>query len=142
MATAAFVPQAARLPPQPKPIKTTPAKEFPYQESRREAEERCRVPRAVCHLDPGRVYACGEFQGRSGGSDAQQHQEFPATIELTRDDGSSKKMDLPIRTRGQVRRSYDICEFAPLRLEFPKDEMKGTAFEGSMRSSSACTAAT
>jgi hypothetical protein len=47
-----------------------------------------------------------------------------------RADGSPVKVELPIRTRGQVRRSYDTCEFAPLRLEFPKDQMKGTLFEG------------
>jgi hypothetical protein len=55
---------------------------------------------------------------------------FPATMQFTRDDGSAASVELQVRTRGHVRRGYGICGFAPLRLELPKTQMKGTVFDG------------
>ena len=37
---------------------------------------------------------------------------------------------IQLRTRGHVRRSPRLCGFAPLRLEFRKRDVKGTAFQG------------
>jgi len=56
---------------------------------------------------------------------------FPATIQVTKSKGAQVSFDLQIRTRGHVRRNFQTCEFAPLRLEFPKDKdkTKGTIFE-------------
>ncbi len=39
-------------------------------------------------------------------------------------------MPIELRTRGNVRRNPRLCSFAPLRLELPKDKIKGTVFEG------------
>jgi hypothetical protein len=55
---------------------------------------------------------------------------FPATIEFPSKTRSPNRMDLRIRTRGQVRRRSDVCDFAPLRLEFTGTDLNGTAFEG------------
>ena len=38
-------------------------------------------------------------------------------------------IELQLRTRGHVRRMYQTCEFAPLRLEFTKAHVKGTVFD-------------
>lgn len=37
---------------------------------------------------------------------------------------------LTVETRGRSRLNKDVCEFAPLRLDFAKDELKGTLFRG------------
>lgn len=46
--------------------------------------------------------------------------------------GPSGPVSLPlqIETRGRSRLSRDVCEFAPLRLDFAKDARKGTLFRG------------
>jgi hypothetical protein len=54
---------------------------------------------------------------------------FPATIQVAARDGSVRLQELQVRTRGHSRRSFNTCDFAPLRIEFPKDKMKGTVFE-------------
>lgn len=54
---------------------------------------------------------------------------YPATIQFAKDDGSPVSIELQLRTRGHVRRMYQTCEFAPLRLEFTKAHVKGTVFD-------------
>jgi hypothetical protein len=55
---------------------------------------------------------------------------FPATLTVTRADGSQATFPLHIRTRGHVRRMAQTCSFAPLRLEFDTEKTRGTIFEG------------
>src|SRR5437762_10441452 len=55
---------------------------------------------------------------------------FPATLTVAKADGSQATFPLNIRTRGHVRRMTQTCTFAPLRLEFQTDQIKGTVFEG------------
>ena len=44
-------------------------------------------------------------------------------------DGSEFEFDIKIRTRGNNRRDPDICPFAPLRLDFDKDDLDDTLFD-------------
>jgi len=44
--------------------------------------------------------------------------------------GRRRTYSIQLRTRGHSRRNPRTCEFAPLRLELPKDKTKGTIFEG------------
>ena len=45
-------------------------------------------------------------------------------------DGTEKRVSLKLRTRGNYRRSKEHCDFAPIRLNFVKSEVKGTLFDG------------
>jgi hypothetical protein len=129
-ARAASPPQAARITPQPKPIKTTPPKDWADAKTvakhKKDAEQRALFASST----PLAFTLTGNFKAIQSDRTPNSTKTFPATIEFQKEDGSSAKIDLPIRTRGQVRRSYDVCEFAPIRLEFPKDQMKGTVFDG------------
>jgi hypothetical protein len=125
----AFSPQAARVPAQPKPIKTTPPKEFPAKKAAEKQKKDAETRALFAESAPVAFTLAANFKAVQADRVPNSTKTFPASIEFTHA-GSSKKVDLPIRTRGQVRRSYDICEFAPLRLEFPKDQMKGTVFDG------------
>lgn len=55
---------------------------------------------------------------------------FPATLTVAGADGRAMTFPLNIRTRGHVRRMVQTCAFAPLRLEFQTEHIKGTVFEG------------
>jgi hypothetical protein len=55
---------------------------------------------------------------------------FPATMTVAKADGSPVTFPLNIRTRGHSRRMVQTCSFAPLRLEFKAEDIKGTIFEG------------
>ena len=44
--------------------------------------------------------------------------------------GTRETLELKIRTRGNYRRKAEHCEFAPLRLNFSKNQVSGTVFDG------------
>lgn len=48
----------------------------------------------------------------------------------TEADGTEKTLALKLRTRGNFRRNPENCSFAPLLLNFRKDEVEGTLFAG------------
>jgi hypothetical protein len=54
---------------------------------------------------------------------------FPGTLEFKKDDGSLGSVDVQIRTRGHMRRLFATCDFAPLRIEFARDQVKNTVFD-------------
>lgn len=71
-----------------------------------------------------------DFKAIQNDRDPESTKTFPATIQFAANDGSTKSVELQVRTRGHARRSFNTCDFAPLRLEFPKSQMKGSVFEG------------
>ena len=62
--------------------------------------------------------------------DERPEKEYVAgTIDAISNDGSTLKLDVGIRTRGEFRRRIDICPFAPLRVNLRKKQVDGTIFE-------------
>jgi hypothetical protein len=57
----------------------------------------------------------------------------PATIEYRDEAGNPVTRDLMVELRGHNRRLKRVCNFPPIRLDFPKKEMEGTLFEGQNR---------
>ena len=49
---------------------------------------------------------------------------------FTESDGSERKFDLKLRTRGRFRRKKSTCTFPPVRLNFPKKQVEGSLFDG------------
>ena len=57
-------------------------------------------------------------------------EEFPATLKYSNRDGTETTLDIKLRVRGKLRRERDICNFAPLRVNFKKKQVEGTVFAG------------
>ena len=57
-------------------------------------------------------------------------EEFPATFKYSSADGTETTLDIKLRVRGKFRRKRDICNFAPLRVNFKKGQVEGTVFAG------------
>ncbi len=45
-------------------------------------------------------------------------------------DGSERRIGLKLQTRGNYRRDKSHCDFAPIRLDFKKDDVRGTLLHG------------
>ncbi len=60
----------------------------------------------------------------------QESEEYPGVVVMRGESGESDTVDVDIRTRGRARLAKRICRFPPLRLDFPKDSVAGTLFEG------------
>lgn len=56
-------------------------------------------------------------------------QQVPATFTYVESDGSEVEFDVRILTRGNNRRNPDVCQFAPLRLNFKKGDLDDTLFD-------------
>jgi hypothetical protein len=54
---------------------------------------------------------------------------FPGTLTVTGADGQPVQIPVKLGTRGNLRLNIRVCSFAPLVVEFPKREAKGTPFE-------------
>jgi len=57
-------------------------------------------------------------------------EEFPALFKFSNADGTESTLDIKLRVRGKFRRKRETCNFAPLRVNFKKSQVKGTVFAG------------
>jgi hypothetical protein len=64
----------------------------------------------------------------------QDPEEFPGRVIHVAPDGARDTLaDVGMRTRGITRLRRDVCEFPPLRLDFDREEVTGTVFDGQNR---------
>lgn len=80
--------------------------------------------------DPLAITITSDFRAVQRDRDPKSEKLFPATITFPNPDGTTATIPIEIRTRGHSRRLRQTCDFAPIRLEFPKDQVDNTLFEG------------
>ncbi len=56
--------------------------------------------------------------------------ELKGSFSFTDLDGSGKRIEVKLRTRGNYRRDKEHCDFAPIRLNFRKGDVRDTLFDG------------
>ena len=62
--------------------------------------------------------------------DSTKFKPHPARLSYKLADGSSKTFPATLRARGHFRRQTRNCSFPPLKLEFKRDDARGTLFQG------------
>ena len=62
------------------------------------------------------------------GDRSQESEYRPAILRMTDDTGAAREIDIRVRTRGRYR--LENCRFPPLRVNFPRNSMGGTVFDG------------
>jgi hypothetical protein len=81
-------------------------------------------------LDPIEVVITADWKAVQRDRNVTSKQLYPGTLAIVKDGAPGAPIPIELRTRGNVRRKAQLCEFSPLRLELPKDQTKGTIFEG------------
>ena len=56
--------------------------------------------------------------------------DYPGLLTVPGLDGKPTTLHVKLRTRGHFRLRAGSCSFVPLRVEFDKDETRGTIFDG------------
>jgi hypothetical protein len=125
VAAATLSPDAPR-PPSPPPRKTQPWPEAAEMEKRRQDAE---ARRLFQETDPLSFTLTADFKAVGKDRQPGRQKSFPAVVETTGDDGQPRSIPITLRTRGHARLIRN-CGFVPLRLEFPREEAKGTPFDG------------
>ncbi|MEQ9568548.1 MAG: hypothetical protein RLN75_00025 [Longimicrobiales bacterium] len=60
----------------------------------------------------------------------EENDERPARLVIVDGTDGEAAFDVELRTRGNFRLQSNVCPFPPLRLDVPRRQMEGTAFEG------------
>jgi hypothetical protein len=71
-----------------------------------------------------------DFRGLMAERDSLQLAAFPATFGYAAASGEPVAVDARLKLRGHWRRQHRNCNFAPIKVEFPKGARAGTIFEG------------
>jgi hypothetical protein len=122
----AQAPAAAAAPKTPKPAKPWPPDAETLKKNRLEAE---RLP-LFASLDPVEVVLTTDWKTVQRDREVDSKKVYPGTFAIVKDGVAGAPIPIQLRTRGHVRRNPRLCGFAPVRLELPKDKLKGTVFEG------------
>jgi hypothetical protein len=128
--TAAGLPQVRSAPPAPPKAKVKGAVGQPWPdaatiEARRVGAENRKL---FATDEPLPFTLTADFKTIDNDKDVNSTKVYQGTIEFAGPDGQPKDVPIEIRPRAHSRRV--ICSFIPLRLTFPKEQVKGTVFDG------------
>jgi hypothetical protein len=62
--------------------------------------------------------------------DPESKRRYPGVLTVAGSDGAPRTIPVTLSARGHFRRMARNCSWVPLRIDFPKDGVAGTAFDG------------
>ena len=80
--------------------------------------------------DPLSFTLRADFKQVNRDRDRARRHRFPGVLTVMAADDQPRSIAVTLRTRGKFRLNVRNCAFVPLRVELPKEEIKGTPFEG------------
>jgi hypothetical protein len=110
----------------PPKLKPWPLDADTYRAQRLEAES---LP-LFAGQEPIDVTITADWRAVQRDRDDKSKKTFPGTLAVGKNGQPGAPIPISLRTRGHSRRSPRTCEFAPLWLHVPKNDVKGTVFEG------------
>jgi hypothetical protein len=81
-------------------------------------------------VEPVGITITADFKTVQRDRNADSKKTYPGTLSIVKNGAAGPPIKVQLRTRGHVRRNPRTCEFAPLRIEFPKDGATDTVFGG------------
>ena len=80
--------------------------------------------------DPVEFTLTANFNAINKDRNPESTTRYPGVITVTEKDGAPRNIAVKLSARGHFRRMARNCSVVPLRVEFPKDGMAGTVFDG------------
>ncbi len=117
--------QPAQTAQQAKPSKPWPPDADALTQRRLEAEA---LP-LFASLEPFDVTITADFKAVQRDRNVDSKKTFPGSISIVTGGVAGPAIPIQLRTRGHSRRNVRTCGFAPLRLEFAKEQVRGTIFQ-------------
>ena len=118
----------------PTPAKKNPllklAQPWPSAETLKERHAASEALPLFASADPLPITLAADFKAVTKDRDPNSTQRFPGELRTTRADGRIDVLHVKLGTRGHFRLMPRNCDMPPLRVEFAKEELKGTVFEG------------
>ena len=130
---AAPVPQAAQTNAAPKPKKTPAekmAESWPDDATLAKRRADAEARRLFQSADPLPFTLAADFSAVNRDRRRNSTKTFPASLTVADRDGAARIIPVLLRTRGNIRLDSRVCAFVPLSIEFPKNVVNDTAFDG------------
>ena len=102
---------------------------WPDAEKMRQRREDAEARRLFQSSEPLPFTLTADFKAVNKDRKPDSTRRFPAVLSVVGDDGQARSVPVNLRTRGHSRLVQN-CGFVPLRVEFPREGVKGTPFEG------------
>src|SRR5450759_573780 len=80
--------------------------------------------------DPVEFTLTANFNAINKDRNPESTTRYPGVITVTDKDGAPRNIAVKLSARGHFRRMARNCSVVPLRVEFPKNGMAGTVFDG------------
>jgi hypothetical protein len=80
--------------------------------------------------DPITFTLAADFRAVNRDRDPNSKKQYPAELRFAGEGGASNAIAVTLSARGHSRRNPRVCDYVPLRLQFPDDPFTNTAFEG------------
>jgi hypothetical protein len=80
--------------------------------------------------DPLTITLTANFNAVNKDRDENSTKRFPATFVVPGDGGKSSTVNVDLGTRGHFRLRQTSCSFVPLRVDFDRQKVTGTVFDG------------
>jgi len=120
--------------PQAQPPKKAPADKlaepWPDAERMRERRTDAEQRRLFQSAEPLAFTLVADFKAVNKDRDPNSTKRFPAVLRVAGGEDKTDSIPVRLRTRGHFRLRPGSCDFVPLRVEFPTEEVRGTVFDG------------
>jgi hypothetical protein len=77
--------------------------------------------------DPLEFTLTSDFSALNKERNPESTKRFPGTLSIA---GLAKELPVQLGSRGHLRLNTRTCDFVPIRVEFPKEGLEGTPFDG------------
>ena len=106
------------------------AQPWPSAEELRRHKDEAEARALFSSADPIAFTLVGDFKTINKDHDPKSAKRYPGELRVARPDGRTDAIPVQLSARGHVRRMAQTCDFVPLRVEFSKELVKDTLFDG------------
>ncbi len=134
LSAAVNVPHAQSTAPPSPPKKKNPllklAEPWPDADTLKARREEAEARPLFLNTAPLDFTLTANFTAINKDRNPESRTRYPATLTVAASDGAPRNIDVKLSARGHFRRMARNCAVVPLRVEFPKEGLAGTPFDG------------
>jgi len=119
----------AQAPPAKNPLLRL-AQPWPDAEQMLQRKAAAEALRLFAAEDPIALTLKGDFRTINRDRDPNSRKQYPVELTITRENGKPQTIPVTLGARGHVRRMARTCEYVPIRMTLPEEQLKDTVFEG------------
>lgn len=118
-----------QAPPPPKSPFAKLAQPWPDADQMRQRKAEAEALKLFAGEEPIAFTLAGDLKGVNRDRNPNSKKQYPAQLSIAGEGATPHSLPVKLSARGHVRRMTQTCDYVPLRIEFPDDQVAGTIFE-------------